>query len=174
MSTAYVEAFVAAAEEAFSLMLGQNLLRSASRAPRESAGGREVSGLVGISGSSRGMIVVSLDDLTAVNVSEAMLGVRPDSVCSDVLDVVGELTNMIAGGGKTRLNQLDLTIGLPIVLSGCGQSIVFPPAVTPLVAVLGSALGTIQLQVGITGVAEAHRSPAIRSAGSLGVHATGV
>jgi len=46
---------------------------------------------------------------------------RPDDLDRDVLDAIGELTNMIAGSEKTKLEQCQMTIGLPMVVCGMAK-----------------------------------------------------
>lgn len=149
MSTSYIDAFVEAAQEVFSLALGTTLKTTPCDLPEGSQSACEVTALIGLNGSCRGTVVISLDGATALNIVEAILGVRPERLDADVLDAVGELTNMIAGGGKTRLKQLDVTLGLPMVIRGASQSVLFPAIAVPQKADLVSSLGTVQLQVGL-------------------------
>ena len=57
----------------------------------------DVSGVIGLSGKASGTVVVSVDREVAMCVTEKMLGDRPDTLNADVMDAIGEITNMIAG-----------------------------------------------------------------------------
>jgi chemotaxis protein CheX len=46
---------------------------------------------------------------------------------ADVVDTVGELTNMIGGSSKDRLGIPGIAIGFPMVVSGPNHSITFDP-----------------------------------------------
>lgn len=67
-------------------------------------------GFIGVSGTLQGSIVVSLDQDVAFAAAESFLGSRPSSINAEVIDMVGELTNMNAGAGKDR-------IGIPGIAS---------------------------------------------------------
>ena len=45
---------------------------------------------------------------------------------SDVVDAIGELTNMIAGSAKAQLEPFQMSIGLPTVIVGSDNPISFP------------------------------------------------
>ena len=81
--------------------------------------------------------------------AELMLGTRPEELNSDVMDAIGELTNMIAGGAKTQLEEYRLTIGLPTVICGKSQIISFPSQAAPIVIPFDSDIGPVCVQVGL-------------------------
>jgi chemotaxis protein CheX len=56
---------------------------------------------------------------------QKMLGEKPDSIDSDVQDMVGEITNMICGGAKNELGQKGYDFGMatPVVVSGKNHTI---------------------------------------------------
>jgi chemotaxis protein CheX len=149
MRVEFINPFVAATSDVFKTMLGCGLTRGPLSLQHEHAPRHEVNGLIGLSGSWRGMVVVSVDRSTAISAAEAMLGVRPPDVNGDVLDAVGELTNMIAGAAKTKLEEFKLTIGLPMVVCGKAQAIAFPSQAQPIVIPFDSAIGPICVQVGL-------------------------
>jgi len=149
MRVEFINPFVAATSDVFKTMLGCGLTRGPLSLQHEHTPRHEVSGLIGLSGSWRGMVVVSIDRSTAISAAEAMLGVRPPELNGDVLDAVGELTNMIAGAAKTKLEEYKLTIGLPMVVCGKAQAIAFPSQAQPIVIPFDSDIGPICVQVGL-------------------------
>lgn len=149
MRVEFINPFVAATNDVFQTMLGCSLTRGPLSLKHEHTPMHEVSGLIGLSGAWRGMVVVSLDRTTAISAAEAMLGSRPDELDRDVLDAIGELTNMIAGSAKTKLEQYQMTIGLPMVICGKAQAIAFPSQAQPIVIPFDSPLGSVCVQVGL-------------------------
>lgn len=149
MRVEFINPFVAATVNVFEMMLGCRLERGSLALKREHAPTHEVSGLIGLSGRCRGMVVVSVGRLTAIRAAEAMLGVRPEELNSEVMDAIGELTNMIAGSAKSQLEEYRLTIGLPTVICGKTQAIAFPSQSQPIVIPFDSEIGPVCVQVGL-------------------------
>ena len=149
MKVEFINPFIAATLNVFSTMLGCTLERGPLSLKREHTPMHEVSGLIGLSGRCRGMCVVSVSRETALSAAEIMLGTRPEELNADVMDAIGEITNMIAGAAKTELEEYQLTIGLPTVLCGKSQVISFPSQVAPIVIPFDSAIGPVCIQVGL-------------------------
>jgi chemotaxis protein CheX len=149
MRVEVINPFVSATLDVFKTMLGCALTRGPLSLKHEHTPMYEVSGLIGLSGQCRGMVVLSISRATAIAAAEGMLGARPDGLNRDVMDAVGELANMIAGAAKTRLAQYRLTIGLPTVICGKVQAIAFPPEALPIVIPFDSEIGAVCVQVGL-------------------------
>ncbi len=149
MRVEFINPFVSATHDVFKTMLDCTLTRGPLSLKREHTPMHEVSGLIGLSGKCRGMVVVSVSRLTAIRAAEVMLGSEPKEVDSDVLDAIGELTNMIAGAAKNQLEEFHLTIGLPTVICGKGQAIAFPSQTAPMVIPFESDIGSVCVQVGL-------------------------
>ena len=50
-----------------------------------------------------------------------MLGAGPGEINGDVMDAIGELTNISAAQAKAQLEEYKLSIGLPTVICGKGR-----------------------------------------------------
>jgi len=74
----------------------------------------------------------------------------------EVVDAVGELTNMVAGRAKAELQEYSLSVSLPNVVTGRDYEIRFPTKATPLCVLFESDWGPLSLEVGLT--------PAVQSA----------
>ena len=110
---------------------------------------RDVTGIIGLTGKADGNIVISLDREVALSLTEAMLGQRPESIDENVIDAVGETVNIVVGQAKSQLSQLALSIGIPTVVTGKGQSHpLHRPAGSRLVR-LPIAWGQIDMCVGL-------------------------
>ncbi len=86
----------------------------------EIPGKKDISGIIGLGGSLKASIIVHFEKDSAISITSKMLGANYDAINNDVVDAVGEVTNMIAGGIKTELAKegLELDQGLPIVVTG--------------------------------------------------------
>ncbi len=87
----------------------------------------DVSGIIGFTGKLKGTVVISIDQEVAFAAAESFLGDRPQSLNEDVIDMVGELANMVGGNAKERMNIVGIDLGLPTVISGKGHTVRFDP-----------------------------------------------
>jgi chemotaxis protein CheX len=149
MRVEFINPFVLATHDVFRTMLGCRLDRGPLSVKREHTPVYEVSGLIGLSGRCRGMVVVSVGRDTALRATEIMLGTPPSELNGDVADAVGELTNMVAGAAKTQLEEYQMTIGLPTVICGRAKTIAFPSDVQPIIIPFACPLGPVCIQVGL-------------------------
>jgi chemotaxis protein CheX len=112
----------------------------------------DCSGLIGVSGAVRGSIVVSVDQDVAFAAAEAFLGSRPKSINAEVIDMVGELTNMIAGAGKDRMGVPGVTLGLPTVITGRGHTVTFDHGAHVEILQFSSPHGPFTVEIGVRGL----------------------
>ncbi len=111
----------------------------------------DLSGIISISGKLRATIVVSLSKELAYSVAESFLGVCPTSINSDVIDLVGELTNMICGNAKERLNANGLALGLPTVIVGSDVIVAFESGLAMSQLSFEHERGAMSIQIGFAG-----------------------
>ena len=119
---------------------------------RESHHEWEVSGIIGISGDAKGVVVISFSsDLAAMLTSKLVKG-QVNAEDPDVIDAVGELVNIIAGNAKKGLEQYRLSISLPSIVSGLDHHISWQSEV-PIVGIpFKVAGGSFHLSVGLENV----------------------
>jgi chemotaxis protein CheX len=149
MRVEYINPFLTATISAFDTMLGCKLIRGT---PYVKSGGRpehEVSGMIGLSGRARGTVVLSLSREAALSATAVLLQERPAEINADVTDAVGELTNIIAGSAKAQLDHLEMSVGLPTVITGKCHCVEFPKKVTPICIPFESDWGLITVEVGL-------------------------
>jgi chemotaxis protein CheX len=74
----------------------------------------------GFGGNVTGTLFFSVSFPQAAEMAGALLGEAPEPESRECLDVVGELTNMIAGGVKTRLQNLgySMVMSIPNIIRG--------------------------------------------------------
>jgi chemotaxis protein CheX len=124
----FVGTFASCTEKVFSTMLGWNIVLADQTKSRGFLSKYDVSGLIGFSGSLRGTLVVSCAAEMTYSAAESFLGARPTEITDDIVDLVGELTNMIGGSSKDRLGITGIELGLPAVVSGIGHRVSFQPS----------------------------------------------
>lgn len=114
----------------------------------------DISGSIGLSGRCSGNVVFSMPSSVAFKVTEYFLMQDVDAIDDDVIDVVGELANMIAGGAKAELEEFRLRLGLPTVIIGGGHNVALPKIIEPICAELQTPWGRTELEVGLSPVTE--------------------
>jgi len=85
----------------------------------------EVNGSVGFGGRVTGNVFLSLTVAQGVAMAEALIREPVAPEAEEILDVVGEMTNMIAGGIKARLNEagFETVMTIPSVIRGPAISV---------------------------------------------------
>ncbi len=156
MRVEYINPFIASLTNAFRTMLNCEVKRNAvflksNNAPKYDPP-HEVSGVIGLSGTAVGTVVLSLSRNVALQAASVMLASEVDEVNADVIDAVGELTNVVAGAAKAQLEQHKLMVSLPSVITGTGHEVRFPSDVTPICVQFETPWGPLALEVGLTPV----------------------
>lgn len=159
MRADYVNPFIASLTRTFSTMLdcdvhrGRPRLANTSQTGHEISGVIEISGVVGLSGKAAGTVVVSLSREVALQAAAALLLVETSEIDENVIDAVGEITNVVAGAAKAELCEYELSMSLPSVILGLGHEIRFPSNVTPICVPFTCAWGSLSLEVGLAEMA---------------------
>ncbi len=90
--------------------------------------GERVTGCVHISGGWAGSVLFSCSQETAERVAGALFGMeQPEVSDSEIVDAIGELTNVVGGTIKSILPGPS-KLSLPSVISGTGYSMAIPNA----------------------------------------------
>lgn len=85
-----------------------------------------VTGVIGLAGENvKGNMVLSFDEKSILSIVSKMLSEEFSEVSKDVIDAVGELTNMICGGAKSALSEkgFRFDMALPMMLVGKNMEI---------------------------------------------------
>lgn len=149
MEIKHIEPFIDATVNMFRDMLG---LESEYRTPyimdKNETHDWDISGIIGIGGDSKGVIVISFEAGLAKKIT-AMLTGSDEASEDDIVDAVGELVNIVAGNAKKGLEQFHLNISLPSIVRGVDHEISWPSN-TPIVSIPFSLpQGRFQLSVGL-------------------------
>ena len=97
----------------------------------------DVSGIIGLTGDAKGSLAISFTASCIFAILQNMVGETYTEMNEEVLDAVGELTNMISGDARKNLESegLIITAAIPTIISGkdhvikhiiTGPSIIIP------------------------------------------------
>jgi chemotaxis protein CheX len=110
-----VESIVVAVEEVFTTMLDMQVDRGEDYVVTSMAEAEEgVVSLIGLAGAWAGTGSIACSPAFACKMSSQMLMMEYPAVDDEVLDAVAEVTNMIMGNVKTRLEEILGPMGLSI------------------------------------------------------------
>jgi chemotaxis protein CheX len=87
-----------------------------------------VTGMIGVHGKVSGFITVSMSERVAITAVEGLLQEKYGALTSQVVDGVGEITNIIVGGIKGNLSSTPWAFGnmtVPSTIVGRGYQIAF-------------------------------------------------
>lgn len=85
-----------------------------------------VTGIIGMAGETlTGNMMISFDEAAILVLVNRMLSETFTEINSDIVDAVGEMTNMICGGTKQQLSELgyQFKMATPIMITGIGVTI---------------------------------------------------
>ncbi|MDZ7619953.1 MAG: chemotaxis protein CheX [Patescibacteria group bacterium] len=154
MRAEYINPFISSLGKSFKTMLGCEVRRGQLMLHGQQTQRFGISGIIGLSGKAVGMVVLSLSDQVALKATSAMLMCETTEINADVIDAVGELTNMVAGAAKAELEEFDMQVSLPNVVTGADHSIRFPSDVTPICVPFSTDWGDLMLEVGLAPVSQ--------------------
>jgi len=145
----YINPFVEATQTVFRTMLQLEIQRGKLYLKQGMQPSHEVSGIIGLSGLAKGTVLLGMSLPVALHATGRLLGETPKSVTPEVIDAVGELTNMIAGSAKVSLESLNMSISLPSVIAGKNHTIAFPTGVAPIGIPFETEFGLVSLEVSL-------------------------
>lgn len=85
----------------------------------------DITGIIGLSGDKEGSLSITFSFPCIKAVLEKMLGEVHDDLNEDVSDAVGEITNMICGNARNKLEaqNINLSAGIPTIITGRDHTI---------------------------------------------------
>jgi len=85
----------------------------------------DVTGIIGITGQATGSLSITFSQRCIENVVGNMFGEKIEGITDEVRDAVGEITNMISGDARRKLDEqgFNLKASIPTVISGSGHII---------------------------------------------------
>lgn len=120
MDVKYINPFVMAAQAVFKTMLSIDVAmgKPSLKAIRTSSG--DVTGIMGLVGDRKGSICISFREKGALFVFKTLVGDECEKVGPDVVDAIGELTNIISGQARKEFEKegINLKAAIPMVIVG--------------------------------------------------------
>jgi len=153
MKVEYINPFIEAVHDLFNMMLGCKASRGAlglTKKGGESRDIRDIMALIGFSGPARGTVALVFPITTALAMVSKLVGKEEKVVDETVLDAVGEMVNIVAGGAKAKLHKGEGTpidLGLPTVVRGHSYMVAYPSHSVWLDVPFTSDLGPFNLRV---------------------------
>lgn len=85
----------------------------------------DVSGIIGLTGTITGSLALSFSAGSILKIVSNMLGEEMTSINGDIRDAVGEITNMVSGAARKKIEAMgfSLSASIPTVVSGKEHSI---------------------------------------------------
>lgn len=116
---------------------------------KEEAASGDVSGIIGITGDAIGSLALSFSEKCICKIVSNMLGEEHLEVTRDILDAVGELTNMVSGASRTQLEKMGMAVyaAIPTVVHGQGHTITHILKSPSLVIPFSTAAGPFFIDV---------------------------
>jgi len=86
----------------------------------------DVSAIIGLTGSARGSLALSFSEESILKIVSNMLGENYGAINGEVRDAVGEITNMISGVARKKLEAegFNIAAAIPTVVSGKDHSFI--------------------------------------------------
>jgi len=153
MKAEYINPFITSLGTVFRTMFQCEVKRGTIHLKERSYPHHPISGVIGLSGRAIGTVVLSMSEQVALKAASMMLMADCQEVNADVLDAVGELTNMVAGRAKAQLEELQLSVSLPNIVTGQDHEVRFPSNVVPICVPFETPWGPLTLEVGLAPVA---------------------
>ena len=144
-----IKCLVDSTQSVFSTMCGIELAAGEQTSNEDPSKRYQVSGIISLSGSLKATIVVSIHEDLIFSVADAFLGTRPTEIDADVIDLVGELANMIGGNAKERMQMDGLSLGLPTVVAGENHRVAYTSGMAITVLPFDSSNGPLSIELGI-------------------------
>jgi chemotaxis protein CheX len=121
----YIDPFVVGARNVFKTMLDIDLDHDEPFQKTSNRTTADVTGVMGFTGDRRGTMSFSVTKSGALAIYGKLMREHFQEVTSEVMDAMGELTNIISGQARKELERIDLHVmaHVPLVFVGRGVEI---------------------------------------------------
>jgi len=85
----------------------------------------DITGIIGLTGKVKGSLALTFAEECILKIVSNMLGEDKTKIDPEIKDAVGEITNMVSGVARKKLEALGLQVfaAIPTVVSGKGHSV---------------------------------------------------
>ena len=93
---------------------------------KDNLGKGDISGIIGLTGKVKGSLALSFSEPCILKIVSNMLGEEITSINAEIKDAVGEITNMVSGAARKKLEAMgfSITSAIPTVVAGKDHSVV--------------------------------------------------
>lgn len=144
-----IEPFVSSIRHVFSTMFQLPVQVGTPAVKEGNKCSHDVSGIIGLSGSYTGTVVLSMPSETAVAITALFTGHRLDADSDEFADAVGEMVNIVCGNAKAALRCREVSISCPSVVVGKNHRVAFQTDSPRVVVPCSTDCGEIVLEVAI-------------------------
>ena len=148
MKYEYIEPFIKATKDAFSVTLDLEVKVEKPFAFQSKKDFLDISALIGLAGEVKGAVLLSFSFSSSLKVSERFTGSKSKHVDDIVIDALGELVNIVAGNAKEGLLQYRIYISLPKIVQNA-VSLVIPKGSLFMTIPIKTSLGDLNLIVAL-------------------------
>ena len=150
MRVEFINPFISAVSMTFETMASISVKRLSPVLKKNPQTLHPISGIIGLSGSVVGTVILTMSEPVAIKAASVMLMDELHEINEDVLDAVGELTNIVAGSAKNQLEEFKLSLSLPNVISGSNAEVRFPDESQPITIPFETDFGPLAIEVGFS------------------------
>ena len=150
MKVEYVNPFLESLHNLFDTMLGCPVERGEPGITKSNGNPREITALIGLSGNVKGTVALAFPNNTALAMVSRLMGMEIKTIDETIIDGLGEIVNIVAGGAKAKLSELEsppIDLSLPTVVRGSSYTVSYPSGSTWLELPFSSELGKFDLRV---------------------------
>lgn len=148
MDVKYINPFITALKNVFNTMIDIPFKLGTPSLKKGNVPLHDISGIIGLSGTVSGCVVINLSEAIALQLVSALIGDEVTEMDDDCTDAIGEIANMIAGNAKTDFPSIGTTISVPTVV--IGKHKVSYPSGLPIIAIpLETDKGELMIEVAL-------------------------
>jgi len=125
MDVKYINSFITATSTVFKTMLNLQTSMDKPFIKNDKVTTGDVTGVIGLAGDRSGSVCVSFTENGARIVYKTLTGDDCKEVSPDVVDAIGEITNIIAGQARKELERagVNLKASIPTIVVGRGSEL---------------------------------------------------
>lgn len=125
MKAEFINPFLEATISVIKTMTSMEVIPGKPYIKKGSAATGDISGIVGITGDTEGSLCITFSKDCILKIMCSLFHEDQKDINDEVKDAVGELTNMISGDARRRLEEMGYHFlgAIPSVISGMGHEI---------------------------------------------------
>jgi chemotaxis protein CheX len=126
ISVEFINPFLESLVNVLSTMAQTEATHTQPSIKKDSTAKGDVTGIIGMVGNKViGSLSITFTEAAVLDITNKMLGEKVTIIDDTVIDLVGEVTNMVTGGAKRLLSEIghDFDMATPTVIAGANHEI---------------------------------------------------